>query len=516
MPFTRGRIKGVLLGHGRRRRQAGNHKDRAITLRLPTRHNRSMRLRHTTIRVRILAAIMLVALATLTVTQTLVAVLHYRHVYSAMTQDLGHVEDEVRLLSNTGIDPLTGKGFTSAERVVQSYLERTVLSTGESYVAYQGTQLRWIAPADVELRPENDNALMAAIRAWVGGESSVITTVSTGMGDYRVLVAPVRSGSDAATLIRVIDIGSRTRSLSSILGTSIIVGSGTLCLVAAVAYFAVRRLLRPIEELTRAAESIGENDLTSRVEVRGGDDLALLARSFNRMLDRVETSHKNQLRLLDDVGHELRTPVTILRGHLEVLDPSDPEDIAATRRLLLEETQRMGLLIEDILLLAQMRQSDFLRPAPVAVAELSDRVFEKVRFLGERTWQLGEVADIDAVLDADRITQAWLQLVDNAVKYSAEGSRIALGSRIEGDELVLWVQDEGIGVAAEDLERVRRRFSRTQEAERMAPGSGLGLSIVNSIAEAHSGRLGISSRRGHGSVFSLRLPLRTTTEESET
>ena len=199
-----------------------------------------------------------------------------------------------------------------------------------------------------------------------------------------------------------------------------------------------------------------------------------------------------------------------------MLDPSDPEDIAATRRLLLEETQRMGLLIEDILLLAQMRQSDFLRPAPVAVAELSDRVFEKVRFLGERTWQLGEVADIDAVLDADRITQAWLQLVDNAVKYSAEGSRIALGSRIEGDELVLWVQDEGIGVAAEDLERVRQRFSRTQEAERMAPGSGLGLSIVNSIAEAHSGRLGISSRRGHGSVFSLRLPLRTTTEESET
>ena len=127
----------------------------------------------------------------------------YRHVYSAMTQDLGHVEDEVRLLSNTGIDPLTGKGFTSAERVVQTYLERTVLSTGESYIAFQGTQLRWIAPADVELRPENDNALMAAIHARVGGESSVVTTVSTSMGDYRVLVAPVRSGSDAATLIRV-------------------------------------------------------------------------------------------------------------------------------------------------------------------------------------------------------------------------------------------------------------------------------------------------------------------------
>ncbi len=487
-----------------------------MTPRRVTRHNRCMRLRHATIRVRILAAIMVVALATLTVTQTLVAVLHYRHAYTSMTQDLGHIDNELRLLSDTGIDPLTGSAYASAERMVQTYLESTLLSTGESYIAYHGAHLRWLAPADVELRPENDAELVAAVQPWIGGESSIITTVSTGEGDYRVLVAPVRTRVDTATLVHIIDIRSRIRSLTSIMGTSIVVGACTLAFVTALAYFAVRRLLRPIGELRLATEAIGEDDLTSRVEARGGDDLAALARSFNRMLDRVEASHTNQLRLLDDVGHELRTPVTILHGHLEVLDPADPEDVRVTRSLLLDETERMGLLIEDILLLARAQQTDFLHLAPIRVADLTDRVFDKVRLLGERTWQLGEVADVDAVLDSDRITQAWLQLVDNAIKYSAEGSRIALGSRVEGGELVLWVQDEGIGIAPEDVERVTQRFSRTLQAQRTAPGSGLGLSIVDSIVRAHSGRLDIFSRSGFGSVISLRLPLHATTEENGT
>lgn len=120
----------------------------------------------------------------------------------------------------------------------------------------------------------------------------------------------------------------------------------------------------------------------------------------------------------------------------------------------------MGLLIEDILLFAQTRQSDFLRPTLVVVTKLSSCVFEKIHFPGTRTWQPSEIADIDAALDADRITQAWPQSVDNAIKYSAERLYIALGSYIEGDELTLWVRDEGVGVTAEGLEWVRQRFPR--------------------------------------------------------
>lgn len=151
------------------------------------------------------------------------------------------------------------------------------------------------------------------------------------------------------------------------------------------------------------------------------------------------------------------------------------------------------------------------------LAILTDQTLEKARALGDRVWRLERVASAEAWLDPSRITQAWLQLAANAVKYSSPGSVITLGSRLHRGEVQLWVRDEGIGIPADQLAAVRERFTRTREAESHAPGAGLGLSIVESIVAGHGGRLDIESEPDVGSTFTITLPLgpERTVEEVE-
>lgn len=167
----------------------------------------------------------------------------------------------------------------------------------------------------------------------------------------------------------------------------------------------------------------------------------------------------------------------------------------------------MGVLINDLLVLAKAGQSDFVVPAWTDLAPLTDQTLEKARTLGNRRWRLESVAASEAWVDPMRITQAWLQLAANAVKYSDDGSVIGLGSRIHRGEAELWVRDQGIGIAADQLDHVRERFGRGREASSHAQGAGLGLSIVESILVAHGGRLDIQSTEGIGSTFTMVVPL---------
>ena len=132
------------------------------------------------------------------------------------------------------------------------------------------------------------------------------------------------------------------------------------------------------------------------------------------------------------------------------------------------------LLVGDLILLAKSVQSDFVTPVDTDVAELTELVFDKSLALGERRWQLESVAFTRAMIDPTRITQAWLQLAANAVRYSDPGSTVALGSAATGSELRLWVRDEGTGIAPQDLERIRQRFVRTAQARARSSGSASG------------------------------------------
>ena len=245
--------------------------------------------------------------------------------------------------------------------------------------------------------------------------------------------------------------------------------------------------------------------------MRGSDDLSALAGTVNGMLDRLESAVGAQRELLDDVGHELRTPLTIVRGHLELMDAADPDDVTATRALVLDELDRMRRLVDDLLTLAKAEQPDFVVAELVDVARLTDETLAKASTLGERRWVLDELADAEAALDPQRVAQAWLQLAANAVQYSEAGSTVGMGSRLAGGELWLWVRDEGVGIAESERERILNRTVLGRDGT----GTGLGLAIVSSIAKAHGGRVDVQSTMGEGSRISIVIPTEAALHEEE-
>lgn len=460
-----------------------------------------------TIRTRVMCAIVLVAMVALVISGALVLVLGLRSTHEAIDARFQLSRNGLEHLAATKVDPVSGEELGSADKVLQSYLRRAALGREEGELGIVDGQLRWLAPTGQGLRPEEDPALVEHVVSLAASPQSRMTSVTTASGRYRVLLVPISDGSRTAAYVRVVDLAKAEAGVYHTIRVYALAACGAVALVTGLAWFGVERLLRPIAQLRRATEAINAYDLDTRVRVSGQDDLSQLTDAVNRMLDRMKHAVESQRDLLDDVGHELRTPVTVVRGHLELMDANDPDDVRQTSALAIDELDRMSALVEELLVLARSSQADYVHPAPTDVEELTLQVLDKATALGDRVWRLEANAQVTAVLDPARVTQAWLQLVSNAVKYSPDKSVVGLGSRVEGSTLSLWVRDQGTGIAAQEIPRITERFARSKATRGKVPGHGLGLSIVESIIRAHEGRLDIDSTLGKGSVFTLRLPL---------
>lgn len=220
-----------------------------------------------------------------------------------------------------------------------------------------------------------------------------------------------------------------------------------------------------------------------------------------------DATFASRRRLLDDIRHELKTPIAIVRGHLEIMDPTDPDDVAGIRDLGIAELDRMTRLIGDIDLLASV-ETDSFRMGEVSLAVLTGRLFDLVAVIGGHQWRVEQTAGAVIRGDGDRLLQAWLQLADNAAKYTPVGSPIEIGSAVHPSAAQLWVRDHGPGVPPAMRHRVFRRFDRGT-GRRSVGGSGLGLAIVETIADAHGGRCRITDTPGGGATFTIELPIGT-------
>ena len=223
--------------------------------------------------------------------------------------------------------------------------------------------------------------------------------------------------------------------------------------------------------------------------------------------DTVEGAFENQRRLLDDVRHELKTPITIVRGHLEMMDAADPDDVEAIRSLGMAELDRMTRLIGDIDVLAAVEGGQ-VSTGDVDLAALTQQVFEMVGVIGDHAWRVEQSADGAIRADGDRLLQAWLQLADNATKYSPAGTAIEIGSAVHAGGAQLWVRDHGPGIPPAVRHRIFRRFDRGT-GKRHVGGSGLGLAIVDAIAKAHGGHCAVADTPGGGATFTLEIPTGT-------
>ncbi|MDX6276805.1 MAG: two-component system, OmpR family, sensor kinase [Nocardioidaceae bacterium] len=451
------------------------------------------------VRQRLTLAVALLTTLVLAVVGATLYVLESRRIDRQIDTDLARQISQFRALQAK--DPVTSEPIRSAHLLLQTFLERNLPDRNEQFYGFPST-------GSPIVQGKSDMLLQgsAAFRALVADlESSGGTrTLHVGRHEYRVAVQPITEGSATSAFVVTHDVGASRHDLRELMLTYTLLAALSVILVAGLASWIAGRLLSPVRRLRDTARAITDDDLSRRLEVTGHDDLSDLQRTFNEMLDRLESASVTQRQLLDDAGHELRTPLTVLRGQLEVLDPADADDVAATRVLLLDEIDRMSRLVGDLLMLAKARRPDFVDPHPTEVETLTHGLLDRARALEDRNWLLDGVARGSSMLDAQRITQAVLQLADNAARHTGAGDEIGIGSRHHQGMLEFWVRDTGAGVDPTLRADIFERFTR---AEHNDQGFGLGLSIVRAIAEAHDGEV-LLDDTDSGATFRLRIPTR--------
>jgi len=435
---------------------------------------------------------------------------------SDVKQELEQEVSEFGVIAD-GIGPQTGEPPSlRLKRVFSAYLDTNVLAPEEALLTYvDGKPFRKRAlflEENIRIEDVLGPDLEQAIRSPASSRSGWL---QSSIGEIAYLAAPVEANGEVRGSFVVAFLTESDREeIDDAVRAVALVGLAALLLGSVIAFLGAGRVLDPLRELNETAGSINEGDLARRIEVKGRDELAELGATFNAMLGRLEESFESQRDLIRDVNHELRTPITIVRGHLELLD-EDPVERRATIELVTEELDRMSLLVNELLTLSRAERSDFLQPQPVAIFRLIDDLLEKAGSLGERTWRIAVADDLgSAVIDRQRINQAMLNLIDNAVQQTSDGQKIEIGADRDDSELRLWVADEGPGVEPADRERLFEKFERGAGRNRYS-GSGLGLAIVKAVAEAHGGSVMIEESELGGARFMVMLPIETAGVQTE-
>lgn len=271
-------------------------------------------------------------------------------------------------------------------------------------------------------------------------------------------------------------------------------------------------VLRPVEKMTAAATGItSSRDLEERIPTgRRGDELGRLALTFNEMLGSLQTAWHSQQRFVGDASHELRAPLTVLRGNAELLrrhphlPPEERDEMLAE---LEKEASRMARLLDDLLLLAQSDAGSTLQRSPLSLRTVTAEAIRAARRLSAAHTTVLQAGEDPTVWgEKDRLRQLLLILLDNALKYSPAGSSVIVTVRRQERWVTLSVQDEGRGIAPEDLPHIFERFYRADKARsRQAGGVGLGLSIAHWIAEQLGAALWVETTGPQGTTFMLRL-----------
>lgn len=455
------------------------------------------------LRVRVVAGsvlLLVVAVATLVFATRQVLVNHANARIDAL---LDQEVAELRSLAN-GTDPETGQPFgPDVRRLFTIYLERNTPLDNEAMLTFVDGEPFLRSAQVVPYRLDTDQDL---IRRWTSLERPDRGRVMTPAGGVDYLAVPMLvdgtlEGTFVAAVFREPELAD-IDLVSRIAGT---VGALVVLIGAGFAWRLSDRILTPVHGLIDTSRAIGETDLSRRIDVAGDDEVAELADTFNEMLDRLEAAFEAQRRFVDEASHELKTPITAIRGHLEVLG-DDPEEHRNTIELVLDEIDRMTRMVNDLLLLAKAERPDFLRTAPVDVAQLVRTVHAKATGLAERDWQLHADTDVTLTADRDRLTQALLQLAQNAVAHTDRDQTIRFAAIQGADRVMLSVSDEGPGIHPSEHDAIFEPFHRGDGANERTGNAGLGLPIVKAIAEAHGGHVEVDSAPGHGARFTLVLP----------
>lgn len=331
-------------------------------------------------------------------------------------------------------------------------------------------------------------------------------------GEIRTSTVPILLGSEQLATLQIVSPLAPVREEAREAAWLVAAAAGASLLVGGVLLTATLwRALSPLGALAEAARSTELRRLDTRVEVPDVDDeVAVLAREFNTMLERLEQATAQQQEFLASVGHELRTPITIARGHLEMLatvDARDPAAVRETADIVRDELGRMGRLVEDLMAMARTRTPDFVRPRSIDLVGWFEELEVKLAgTTGRRRITVLPPPPVTLWADPDRLAQAVLNLTNNALRHTPEGTPITVAAAVDRDSqrLALRVHDEGPGIDPTILDEVFSPFVRAGDAR---DSTGLGLAVVQAVVQAHDGTVEVDSGTG-GTELTLWLPCR--------
>jgi two-component system OmpR family sensor kinase len=359
-----------------------------------------------------------------------------------------------------------------------------------------------------------------------GEPTTYLNVGSTNQGgpEFRVRASALVGGDQ---LILAAPLTDTAGSLHRLLLIELAVTGGALAAAAALGWWVVRVGLRPLEQVERTADAIAEGDLTRRVpEARPTTEVGRLARALNAMLERIQDAFKQRdqteaelrrseerlRRFVADASHELRTPLAAVAAYAELFDRgarAQPEDLARVMAGVRAETARMGLLVEDLLLLARLDEGRPLERRPVELVRVAAEAVDAAQTV-DPSWPAQVVATepVEVIGDAARLRQVIDNLLANVRAHTPAGTRSTVRVAREASDAIVEVSDDGPGLNAEQAEKAFERFYRAEMSRsRQHGGAGLGLSIVAAIVNAHGGSVGVSETDGGGATFTIRLPV---------
>ncbi len=437
---------------------------------------------------------------------------------------VGRVDSQLQRISHTGFAP---GPLSRPDGTLEHSISIVVQLDNAAGHPLSGLS-RAVAPHTDEPALPVVTSARAAVLA--GHPFTVAST--TGAASWRVVVTPVRTPEGAGTLLVAESLGQGDSTVSHLLLVDLIVSLAVLALLGGVGYLVVRSSLRPLVEVERTAEAIAAGDLSRRVPDRDPNtEVGRLAHGLNGMLAQIElafrareasenaarASEDRMRRFVADASHELRTPLTSIRGFAELYRQGATPDGAALDRAMARiegEATRMGLLVEDLLLLARLDQQRPLERGPVDLLVLAaDAVHDARAVAPDRSITLVTLpatAPPQVAGDEARLRQVVGNLVGNALTHTPADAAVEVRIGSTPTMALLEVSDAGPGLSPQDCARVFERFYRADTARtRSSGGAGLGLSIVHALVVAHGGEVTVDSTPGRGTTFRVLLPLLT-------